>query len=407
MIDKRVLSIMIFTYFIHALDKGTMGFASIMGIREDANLQGQQDSWLTTCIYIAAFRYPTNYIIQRVPIAKYLSANIMIWGAILAVPQFCWSCHGEEQAQTVTNWYMMNGRQQIVGGVLAYAFTNIPATSPVKSWQALFIAYGIASVLGAKCWSEEDKKLMVEHVRSNQTGMQNKQFRKEKVFEALKDPQTWCYALIQIFTTLPTSGLGAFSNIIIKSFNFTTLQTQLWAMVLGAYLIAILLSSAWIAKKTNKTVLIMAAYRINSRVRMLSIVGTIALMAVISKPTDPLGKRVSLLISYYVCLSLWATTMLCLSLVSRNVAGQTKKSVMITTNFVAWAVGNSIGPQVFLAWDAPRYFIAFSVHMVCYGLLLIVLAFLRRQYVSQNNRKSKVLAEGRAVKDEGLTRSFE
>jgi hypothetical protein len=29
-IDKRVLSIMIFTYFLQALDKGTMSFASIM-----------------------------------------------------------------------------------------------------------------------------------------------------------------------------------------------------------------------------------------------------------------------------------------------------------------------------------------------------------------------------------------
>jgi len=45
--------------------------------------------------------------------------------------------------------------------------------------------------------------------------------------------------------------------------------------------------------------------------------------------------------------------------------------------------------------------------MVCYCLLLIVLAFLRWYYVSQNNKKSKALAEGRAAKDEGLARSFE
>jgi len=252
----------------------------------------------TDCVGI---RYPTNYIIQRVSIAKYLSTNIIIWGAILALHAACHNFAGlvtvrtllgvfeaccqpifivlssmwykrEEQAQTVACWCMMNGGQQIVGGVLAYAFTNIPGTSPVKSWQALFMAYGIASVfwgifvlvwmpdspMRAKCWSE-DKKLMVERVRSNQTGMQNKQFRKEQVFEALKDPQMWCFALIQIFTTLPTSGLGAFSNIIIMSFNFTTLQTQLLAMVLGAYLIIVLMSSAWIAKKTNQTVLVMAA----------------------------------------------------------------------------------------------------------------------------------------------------
>jgi hypothetical protein len=35
MIDKRVLPIMVFTYFLQALDKGTMSFTSIMGIRDD------------------------------------------------------------------------------------------------------------------------------------------------------------------------------------------------------------------------------------------------------------------------------------------------------------------------------------------------------------------------------------
>ena len=35
MIDKRVLPIMVVTYFLQALDKGTMSFSSIMGIRKD------------------------------------------------------------------------------------------------------------------------------------------------------------------------------------------------------------------------------------------------------------------------------------------------------------------------------------------------------------------------------------
>jgi hypothetical protein len=42
MVDKRVLSIMIFTYFLQALDKGTLSFASIMGIQKDTHLVGQQ-----------------------------------------------------------------------------------------------------------------------------------------------------------------------------------------------------------------------------------------------------------------------------------------------------------------------------------------------------------------------------
>lgn len=42
LIDRRVLVIMILTYFLQALDKGTMSFASIMGIKTDAGLENGQ-----------------------------------------------------------------------------------------------------------------------------------------------------------------------------------------------------------------------------------------------------------------------------------------------------------------------------------------------------------------------------
>jgi len=87
LVDRRVLSIMIFTYFLQALDKGTMSFASIMNIRKDTHLVGQQFAWLTTCIYIAVLlvEYPTNRLIQRLPIAKYLGVSIILWGTTLAL----------------------------------------------------------------------------------------------------------------------------------------------------------------------------------------------------------------------------------------------------------------------------------------------------------------------------------
>ena len=263
-----------------------------------------QYSWLTTCIYITILivEYPQNFLIARVPIAKYLSFSIMCWGAVLACTAACTTFTGlvtvrtllglfesvcqpafvvisstwykrEEQASRVTYWYMMNGAQQMVGGLLAYCFSLI-TTGPLKSWQWLFMGYGIVSVfygafvgwwmpdsiMRAKCFSEEDKKLMVERVRSNQTGIQNREFKKSQMWEGLTDPQAWGYALIQLCTTLPTSGLGGFQGIIIKGFGFTTLQTQLLAMVLGAYIIVVLLSSSWLVKKTGQNLLVMLAF---------------------------------------------------------------------------------------------------------------------------------------------------
>lgn len=59
-----LISLKVLTYFLQALDKGTMSFASIMGIKNDLHLHGQQYSWLTTSIYIAILivEYPINRV---------------------------------------------------------------------------------------------------------------------------------------------------------------------------------------------------------------------------------------------------------------------------------------------------------------------------------------------------------
>lgn len=337
-----------------------------------------QYAWLTTCIYITILivEYPQNYIIARVPIAKYLSFMIIAWGVVLACTALCKDFTGlvvvrtllglfesacqpafvilssiwykrEEQASRVTYWYMMNGAQQIVGGLLAYCFSLIK-NGPLKSWQWLFLSYGIVSVLyglfvgcwmpdspmRAKCFLEEDKRLMVERVRANQTGVQNRKFKKAQVYEALKDPQVWGYALVQLCTTLPTSGLGSFQGIIISSFGFSLLETQLLAMVLGFYIIIVLLGSVWIVKKTKQNLLTMSGFCIPS------FIGTICLMTV---PTDTKTQKIGLVICYYITLSFWSAQTLALSMLSRNVGGQTKKAVAVALNFIIWAAGNAIG----------------------------------------------------------------
>lgn len=56
-----------------------------------------------------------------------------------------------------------------------------------------------------------------------------------------------------------------------------------------------------------------------------------------------LSTKVGLLISYYITLSFWSAQTLALSMVSRNIAGQTKKATVVAATFVSWAAGNAIG----------------------------------------------------------------
>jgi hypothetical protein len=250
----------------------------------------------------------------------------------------------------VTYWYCMNGAQQIIGGLIAYLFSlSVVSSGPIASWQAFFITLGCFSVLwgvfvlvwmpdsamSAKCFSETDKTLMIERVRNNQTGLQNRKWRKEQFKEAFTDPQTYAYCLIALTTTIPTSGLGSFANIIItENFHFDPLQTQLIAIPRGIAIIIILLSSTWFVNKTGQNLFVMAIYVIPS------FIGTIILMTIENTTT---ARKVGLLISFHVVLTFWAAQGLAMSMISRNVAGQTKKSIVVAANFVCWAIGNAIG----------------------------------------------------------------
>lgn len=60
-------------------------------------------------------------------------------------------------------------------------------------------------------------------------------------------------------------------------------------------------------------------------------------------PDDTMAQKIGLLISYYITLSFWSAQTLNLAMISRNIAGQTKKTVVVASNFIIWAAGNAIG----------------------------------------------------------------
>jgi MFS family permease len=102
----------------------------------------------------------------------------------------------QEQPLIIGSFYSMNGFQQCVGGLLAYGIAQIDGAA-IKNWQILFTLLGCVtaawgvfvlfwlpdSPMRAKCFSKEDRILMVERVRQNETGIQNKEF---KMYQACK-----------------------------------------------------------------------------------------------------------------------------------------------------------------------------------------------------------------------------
>lgn len=109
----------------------------------------------------------------------------------------------------------------------------------------------------AKCFNEDEKRLMVERVRANETGIQNKVYKRYQAIEAITDPIVWLYVTLQLTSTLVIGGLGVFSNLIIASFGFTYLETQLLNIAQGAVTIIVMVGSAALCTWTNQTAWVM------------------------------------------------------------------------------------------------------------------------------------------------------
>ena len=122
-----------------------------------------------------------------------------------------------EQAPRFSFWYLGLGLGQILGGAVSYAFQHItPASSQLSGWRIMFLALGLVTVtigilttlfvpdtpMKARWLSDGEKVALLKHVSTNMTGIDNKTFRLEEIFEALMDPQMYLMLLSVVLVSL-------------------------------------------------------------------------------------------------------------------------------------------------------------------------------------------------------------
>ena len=219
-VDFLILPLIAVNYAFFYIDKTTLSYAAIFGIRDDLNLHGTQYSWLSSLFYFGflAWTFPTNFLMQRLPLGKYLGANIFMWGFFLMCQAACNSfttlsvlralagaaeaCSDpsfmlltcmwytrKEQPLKIGIWYTANGVGIALGGLLGYGIGHIRGA--LASWRyeflivgALCCTWGIVigilmpdSPVTAKFLTHAEKKIAVERLKSNQTGIENKHLK--------------------------------------------------------------------------------------------------------------------------------------------------------------------------------------------------------------------------------------
>ncbi len=114
-IDLHIMPLICLVYFLQYIDKTSLSYASVTGLRESAHLHGDQFNWVASIFFFGqlAFEFPTIRLLQVFPLAKYVSVNFVIWGSILTARAGCKSysrllvCRfflGAAEAAVVPSW---------------------------------------------------------------------------------------------------------------------------------------------------------------------------------------------------------------------------------------------------------------------------------------------------------------
>ncbi|KAG7447434.1 MFS general substrate transporter [Guyanagaster necrorhizus] len=430
-IDWRFLPIMFITYNFNFIDKTILSSASVFGLKTDTHLVGQQYSWVSSVFYFGylVWAYPTTYLIQRLPVGKYVSINTIIWGTLVALTASCknfgglitvrfllgvaeatitpafvyvtsmWYTRDEIPIKTGA-WFAGNSFGGLVASLAAYGVGRIK--DPLSPWQWLFITFGVAtglwgiiillilpdSIESCGFLNEEEKKCAQDRVILAGTGKSSKetsQWKREQVFECFLDPKTWFFFAISICTQIPNSGTQNFGNLVLEGFGFTNLQTTLVGLPSSIIAFLTILTSGWIAGRVRNisTFLIIP-------IVICPVVGSALIYSDVSNGIKLFG--------YYLLSTGPGALPLSMSLMSANYKGVTKKMTMTALLFIAYCTGNIAGPQFFKSSESPHYPTAFRTIMICYALV-VVEALGLRFYLSWVNRMRDISEKDEDVND--------
>ncbi|KAF8855620.1 MFS general substrate transporter [Acephala macrosclerotiorum] len=200
-IDLCLMPILAITFGLQYLDKVTISYAAVYGMRTDLHLVGTHYPWANSIFYFGSLvgEIPSDYLMQKLPIGKFASVNLFIWGLLvmlcaltknfagLAVMRFLMGVivtamfyKGQEQGTRCTVWYFMVGAAAIVGGLLSCGIWHVESVA-VKQWQLVFLICGGFTVawslivflslpdspLNAKFLNERQRSIAIERPRSN------------------------------------------------------------------------------------------------------------------------------------------------------------------------------------------------------------------------------------------------
>ncbi|KAH6686425.1 allantoate permease [Plectosphaerella plurivora] len=422
-IDWFLMPAMIFGYGLVYYDKAILGAAALFGMIDDLHLRLIVDpsttpptvdttrlSWATSLFYFGmlAGLYPMTYALQRFDIGRILGGIVVVWAIICAATAAVVDHRGlyaqrfflgfvesiiptgfmcivsgyytqKEQSMRQSWWFSSTGLFTIIGGGLNYAFAQITGGALTR-WQYIYVLAGCLTFLfGLFCFimpnspvnawflTPDERFAAVERLRYGQTGVRCTKFKPAQLKEALLDLKVWLIALMMASAYTMNGAVSGFGPLIVSTFGWTPLQSILWQFPLGGLCLIVILVTGYLGSRFQ-----------NIRIIMLIIccLPVIAGCALIWK-SEWYHHAAAPVIGYSITGTFGGVVSLIISIGMSNVAGHTKKSFMAATIFVAYCVGNIVGPLLVNSKSRSRHYPELWTGLIiCYVICILAAAAL-------------------------------
>ncbi|KAF6763855.1 major facilitator superfamily domain-containing protein [Ephemerocybe angulata] len=395
-------------------DKTTLGQSAVLGIIPSNKLSQNQFNWLGTIFSLSFlfFEYPQNLALQRFPVGKWMSLNIFVWavallchaacksfGALFTVRFILGACEGaitpgfmivtsmfytrEEQTRRVGYWFLMNGFAIIFLGFTSFGTPNF------KPWQWLMIITGLITLIVSllfwlffpdsptNAWflTPEERVQAIERIKVNQSGVENKRWKKDQFLETLKDPKVWIMALFAAVVNVPNSLINQ-RQIIVNQFGFAPIHTTLIGCVDGVVEIL----TIWLGVSLTRIPALGRGYT-----SILMFVPALLGSLLVNTLRD--SNRVGLLFSYWVSVFFIVPFPIFLGWAGSIVSGHTKRTTTNAIILIAYALGNAAGPFMWKKEYQPRNHIPWVVISSCIFSGAVLIFILRTLLARENARR--------------------
>ncbi|KAE8347527.1 hypothetical protein BDV24DRAFT_147000 [Aspergillus arachidicola] len=397
-LDMRILPLLGICYFFYYVDKTTLSYAAIFGIKESLHLDGQEYSWLSSIFYFGwlVWAIPSNLIMQKLPPAWYLCFNIFMCGALMcqavsknfatlsalrvlsgafeaiADPAFMLFISTyytrEEQPSRIAAYYLWNGVGVAGGGLIvgaACSFWGIVLTMLLPNSPTTFWGF-----------TRDERLMIIARVRRNQTGVEQRKIKWDQIKEAYLDYKTWLFFLLGVVGNIPNGGISNFSTLVIEGLGFDTFHTALLGIPQGVIVVIWIVLGA-IANNylpSNSRTVVSALFMLPT------IAGSLGFLLA---PQDAYDGR---LICFYLTGSYQATFVVSLSIVTSNTGGQSKKMIVSGMIWFGVCVGNIASPFFYKTEQAPTYRLGIGSLLVSNCIELLLFFVIRYVFIWENRR---------------------